>query len=516
MGQQAVVMPDPDLWDRYLNILSKKFKTTARVRWTVIRVERYLHADPDTPFAARDASHVSAYLSRVAESGRVSDWQFRQIIGALEVLFVEATRAPWARDVDWQFWYRRAAAIEKTKDDSGWSRLRRAALEPVPAAKKKRDESPGKARCESTRGPAPARTPRRAPPPGNPSPDPTAARTEPAPARRSRRSPQLQKLRENHARLLRQLSAEIRRRGYSLRTETAYEDWVLRFLHFNQPHAPETLGAADIVRYLEYLAVERNVAASTQNQALNGIAFLYREILGVPLDSFANFTRAKRSRRLPVVLTRTEVRALLDAIEGVSALMARLMYGTGMRLMECVRLRVKDVDFAYSQIIVRDAKGAKDRVVPLPEALVPALNDQLARVRRLHTEDLANGFGKVHLPTALARKYGNAPREWRWQFVFPSERLSVDPRSQETRRHHLHENTLQKAIRRGSARADITKKVSSHTLRHSFATHLIEAGYDIRTVQELLGHADVSTTMIYTHVLNRGGRAVRSPLDALV
>ena len=269
------------------------------------------------------------------------------------------------------------------------------------------------------------------------------------------------------------------------------------------------------MRYLEYLAVERNVAASTQNQALNAIVFLYGEVLGVPLDRFANFTRAKRPRRLPVVLTRSEVRGLLDAIDGVSALMARLMYGTGMRLMECVRLRVKDVDFAYSQIIVRDAKGAKDRVVPLPDALVPALNDHLARVKRQHNEDLANGFGNVYLPTALARKFGNAPREWRWQYVFPSERLSVDPRSHETRRHHLHENTLQKAIRRGSFAADITKKVSSHTLRHSFATHLIEAGYDIRTVQELLGHADVSTTMIYTHVLNRGGRAVRSPLDAL-
>lgn len=512
MGQQAVFMPDPELWDRFLTILSKKFKTSARVRWTVIRAENYLRSDREKPFSARDAGHVSAYLSRVAECGKVSDWQFRQIIEALEILFVETTQAPWATGVDWRYWYRRAAAIETPNPAASTARPgavparihpSKGGYEPpaeLPSSKNRKEQSgqtPQSAErneLSSTDGQEPV---------------------APAPVRHSRRSPHLQKLRETHARLLRQLVAEIRRRGYSLRTETAYEDWVLRFLHFNQPHAAETLGAADIVRYLEYLAVERNVAASTQNQALNALVFLYGEILGVPLDRFANFTRAKRSRRLPVVLTRTEVRHLLDAIDGVSALMARLMYGTGMRLMECVRLRVKDVDFAYSQIIVRDAKGAKDRIVPLPDALVPALNDHLARVKRQHNEDLANGFGNVYLPTALARKFGNAPREWRWQYVFPSERLSVDPRSHETRRHHLHENTLQKAIRRGSFAADITKKVSSHTLRHSFATHLIEAGYDIRTVQELLGHADVSTTMIYTHVLNRGGRAVRSPLDAL-
>lgn len=512
MGQQAVFMPDPELWDRFLSILSKKFKTSARVRWTVIRAENYLRSDREKPFSARDAGHVSAYLARVVERGKVSDWQFRQIIEALEILFVETMQAPWATGVDWRYWYRRAAAIESPNPASSTARLNSvpAQTPPSPDAHERSARMPPKTNRKERSEQAPQLT--------GPNEPPLAEGREPAapaPVRRSRRSPHLQKLRETHARLLRQLAAEIRRRGYSLRTETAYEDWVLRFLHFNQPHAAETLGAADIVRYLEYLAVERNVAASTQNQALNALVFLYGEILGVPLDRFANFTRAKRSRRLPVVLTRSEVRNLLDAIEGVSALMARLMYGTGMRLMECVRLRVKDVDFAYSQIIVRDAKGAKDRVVPLPDALVPALNDHLARVKRQHNEDLANGFGNVYLPTALARKFGHVPREWRWQYVFPSERLSVDPRSHETRRHHLHENTLQKAIRRGSFAADITKKVSSHTLRHSFATHLIEAGYDIRTVQELLGHADVSTTMIYTHVLNRGGRAVRSPLDAL-
>jgi integron integrase len=244
--------------------------------------------------------------------------------------------------------------------------------------------------------------------------------------------------------------------------------------------------------------------------------FLYNQVLKQPLDNFENFKRAKRSRRLPVVLTRDEMRALIGAIGGIQSLMARLMYGTGMRLMECMRLRIKDIDFKYAQIVVRDAKGSKDRVVPLPEALVEPLRDHLEHVRKLHSDDLASGYGSVYLPNALARKFPSAENAWIWQYAFPSSRLSVDPRSGKTRRHHVHENSLQKAIHHAAKKAGIDKKVSSHTLRHSFATHLIEAGYDIRTIQELLGHADVSTTMIYTHVLNRGGRGVKSPLDALI
>ena len=258
-----------------------------------------------------------------------------------------------------------------------------------------------------------------------------------------------------------------------------------------------------------------NVAASTQNQALNALVFLYKQVLGYELGELDGFVRAKRPKRLPVVLDRVEVRGLLDRLDGTQHLMVGLLYGTGMRLMECVRLRVQDLDFSYSQLVVRDGKGQKDRVVPLPQRLVPPLHEHLERVQALHRKDLDQGFGEVFLPDALARKWPNAPKEWGWQYVFPSGRLSVDPRSGKTRRHHLHENGLQKAVKAAAQKAEITKKVNCHCLRHSFATHLLESGYDIRTVQELLGHADVSTTMIYTHVLNRGGQGVLSPLDGL-
>lgn len=258
--------------------------------------------------------------------------------------------------------------------------------------------------------------------------------------------------------------------------------------------------------------MRRNVAASTQNQALSALVFLYRNVLEQELELGA-FRRAKRPRHLPVVLTRQEVRGLLARLNGTSHLMASLLYGAGMRLMEASRLRVKDIDFEYTQIVVLNAKGAKDRVVPLPRATVVPLREQLARVRALFDEDRAHGLAGVFLPDAPATKYPNAGTEWIWQFVFPSGRVSVDPRSGIVRRHHVHENGLQKAVKAAAVAAAIPKKVSSHSLRHSFATHLLEDGYDIRTVQELLGHNDVSTTMIYTHVLNRGGRGVRRPLD---
>ena len=276
------------------------------------------------------------------------------------------------------------------------------------------------------------------------------------------------------------------------------------------------MGGADIVRFLEYLAVKRSVAVNTQNQALNALVFLYTQVFRRPLGDLENFARAQRPRRLPVVLSRDEVRALVAGMPGTHKLMARLIYGTGMRLMECVRARIKDIDFDYRQIVIRNGKGGKDRVVPLPEVLCEELLAHLAAVRTLHEEDCARDLGEVYLPDALQRKYPGAARDWRWQWAFPSARLSVDPRSGVARRHHLHENGLQRAIKSAAQCAGIDKKISTHTLRHSFATHLLEAGYDIRTVQELLGHSDVSTTMIYTHVLNRGGRAVKSPLDSLL
>jgi len=315
--------------------------------------------------------------------------------------------------------------------------------------------------------------------------------------------------------LLERLAAEIRRRRYSIRTEQAYETWACRFIRFCDNRPPREIGTDRIVAFLEDLAVRGQVSASMQNQALNALVFLYKQVLGQTLDELGEFTRAKRPKRLPVVLERTEVVQLLGQLDGTQHMMAALLYGTGMRLMECVRLRVQDVDFHYHQIVVRDGKGEKDRVVPLPRRLEEQLRAQLDAARVLHQKDLEQGYGEVFLPDALARKWPNAPKEWIWQYVFPSGRLSVDPRSGKTRRHHLHENGLQKAVRAAAQKAGITKRVSCHCLRHSFATQLLLAGYDIRTVQELLGHADVSTTMIYTHVLNRGGKCVLSPFDEL-
>lgn len=314
-------------------------------------------------------------------------------------------------------------------------------------------------------------------------------------------------------RLLDQLRDAIRTRHYSIRTEEVYLQWVRRFILFNGKRHPVEMGAPELEAFLTYLAVERNVAASTQNQALSAVLFLYREVLGIDLPWLDGVTRAKKPQRLPVVLTPEEVRLVLAQLEGTLALMANLLYGSGMRLMECVRLRVKDVDFARREILVREAKGRKDRVTMLPQSLVEPLQKHLQRVADLHKEDLAKGLGEVWLPHALAVKKPSAPKEWGWQYVFPARKLSLDPRSGVRRRHHLDEKSLQRCIKVALARAGIVKPATTHTLRHSFATHLLENGYDIRTVQELLGHADVATTQIYTHVLNRGGLGVRSPLD---
>jgi len=316
-------------------------------------------------------------------------------------------------------------------------------------------------------------------------------------------------------RLLEQVRARIRFKHYSIRTEQAYLDWIRRFIrHFGKQH-PRDMGAEEIEIFLTHLAVAGRVAASTQNQAKSALLFLYKEVLAIDLPWLDKVQGAKTSKRLPVVLTRNEVTAVLTGLEGTHGLIARLLYGTGLRIMEGLRLRVKDVDFDRCEILVRDGKGAKDRVTMLPASLVPALREHLDRVRELHRQDLAAGHGEVYLPYALDRKYPAAGREWMWQYVFPTSSLSVDPRSGVVRRHHVQDQAVQRAIRQAVRDAGINKPATPHTLRHSFATHLLESGYDIRTVQELLGHSDVSTTMIYTHVLNRGGRGVASPLDRL-
>ena len=313
--------------------------------------------------------------------------------------------------------------------------------------------------------------------------------------------------------LLEQVRTVIRLKHLSLRTEDSYLSTIRRFIVFHGKRHPASLGPDAIRDYLTHLAVEEHVAASTQNVARNALLFLYREVLGVPLPPLTGVAPARRPERLPVVFTRAEVKAILNALDGTPHLLASLLYGSGLRLMECLRLRVKDIDLEMHQITVRDGKGQKDRHTMLPRTLDAALREQLAAAQALYQQDLAAGQANVFLPDALARKYPHAPREWAWQWVFPAQSLSADPRSGLVRRHHLGEETLQRAVKAAIAQAGIPKAGSCHTLRHSFATHLIEDGYDIRTVQELLGHKDVRTTMIYTHVLGRGGRGVASPLD---
>lgn len=313
--------------------------------------------------------------------------------------------------------------------------------------------------------------------------------------------------------LLERLRRQIRLLHYSIRTEEAYAQWVKRFILFHRKHHPKEMGSEEIRAYLTHLASDVQVSASTQNQAASALLFLYRQVLGVDLPYVEGVERAKRPARLPVVLTRGEARLLLSRMSGTYWLMASLLYGSGLRLMECVRLRVKDLDFGYGQVMVRDGKGEKDRRTVLPPPLAERLRHQVGRVRLLHEEDLRRGHGRVYLPYALTRKYPGAAAELGWQWVFPARGLSKDPRTGEVRRHHASEDALQKGVKAAARQAGLRKRVGCHTLRHSFATHLLEDGYDIRTIQELLGHADVSTTMIYTHVLNKGGRGVRSPLE---
>jgi integron integrase len=319
--------------------------------------------------------------------------------------------------------------------------------------------------------------------------------------------------RPNKPKLLDQVRDVIRRKHFSIRTEQTYVDWIRRFILFHNKRHPREMAETEVTQFLTHLARDGRVAASTQNQALSALLFLYKEVLKQEIGWLQGVERAKRPSRLPVVLTRDEVRKIFSRLHGTHRLMAGLLYGSGLRLMECVRLRIKDVDLGYLRITVRDGKGGKDRITMLPVNLAKSLERHLQKMKAQHDQDLEEGGGEVYLPDALARKYPNAGREWIWQYVFPSTRLSIDPRGGSRRRHHVEESSLQLAMKMAVRASDIQKPATCHTLRHSFATHLLENGYDIRTVQELLGHKDVSTTMIYTHVLNRPGIGVKSPLD---
>ena len=457
-------------WDRFIKNLSKQGLKDSHLRWYVIRAEDYLKTYPEKRLAQHTAFEINGYLEELGRRGGLKAWQFHQAVDAIQNLFITANLLSFD-GVDWDYWRDSASTL------------------PVDHATVAREYA-------STSVPV-------APVSGKNFKD------------KRNTSESFDSVRKKHGKDLEQLVAEIRRRNYSIRTEQAYETWVCRFLLFNGNRGLSELGHQEVKVFLEHLAVNRTVAASTQNQALNALVFMYKQVLNQPWDELDDFTRAKRPKRRPVVLFQNEIKVLLHHLDGTQHLMAALLYGSGLRLMECVRLRVQDVDFSYGQLMILNAKGMKDRVVPLPKSLVKPLEKQLKRARQLHNDDLAKGLGEVFLPDALSRKWPNAAKEWIWQYVFPSGNLSVDPRSGKSRRHHLHENGLQKAVKRAANAAGINKKVNCHCLRHSFATHLLEANYDIRTVQELMGHADVSTTMIYTHVLNKPGVTVQSPADLL-
>ena len=449
-------------WDRYIEYITGCGIRENVRRWYVVRIEQYLKTLPDIKITDHTPEDVNNYLDKLGRSVWIEDWQFLQVVDAIQKMY-QLEQVPWLGDVDWNQWRISSQSLAENHQT----------IAPDAPAEETVDRLINKETSFLAEG------------------------------------------RKNNKELLKDLLVEIRTRGYSIRTEQAYEGWVARFIAYVGNRNLQEVENAEIVSFLQHLAVERNVSASTQNQALNALVFCYEQVLKTKLGDLGQFVRAKRPRKLPVVLSPGEVARLLENMEGVTFLMATLLYGAGLRLMECVRLRVQDIDFEYLQIIIRDGKGKKDRVVPLPGRLIEPLKKHLGHVRDLFQKDLDEGLGAVYLPQALARKYPNAEREWKWQYVFPSSRLSVDPRSRMTRRHHLHENGLQKAVKKASENAGIEKKVNCHCLRHSFATHLLQHGYDIRTVQELLGHADVSTTMVYTHVLNRGGKGVFSPLDSL-
>ena len=448
-------------WDRYIERLRFQGIKQDHQRWYVRRAEQYIKHFQDKKLAHHKKEDLENYLLMIGRQNRLQDWQYMQVVDAIKTLFCDMVRPEWCPDFDWDYW--RDAARDLNHKDSTIAR----ASTPNPVEYLQQQQGMNL----------------------------------------------LKKMATRHPKLLERLYTELRRRDYSIRTEQSYVNWACRFLAY-MGEVP-SWAPPDIVSFLEYLAVKRNVSGSTQNQALNALVFFFKNTLGQEVGDLGNIVRAKRPKKLPVVLTHDEIKSILEHLHGTHKLMTSLLYGCGMRLMECITLRVMDIDFGYSQITIHDAKGKKSRPVPLPKSLHPELLAQLQKRAKIHEDDLRDGYGEVYLPYALERKLTTMAKELKWQYVFPATKVAYDPRSGKTRRHHLHHTSLRKHITRAAKEAGIMKRVTTHTFRHSFATHLLEDGYDIRTVQELLGHADVSTTMIYTHVLNRGGQGVRSPLDAL-
>lgn len=458
--------PDPKrveaFWARYLQALARRGIRGKVAEWTAKRARAFVEATPAVRLAERSAEDVSAYFGRVLGAGRLDDWQVGQVVDAVRFLYEDLISVPWAATFPWEAWKQPHLNFPRIVERYGRGQASRHA--------------------QVCRRPA-ADTPRGL------------------------------RVVDEHRELFERLRAELRTRHYSLHTERSYEDWLQRFLTFHEGLPPPERAEEAVRNYLSFLANDREVSASTQNQALCALVFAYREAMGRPLEMIGEFGKAKRPRRLPTVLSPQEMDRLLERVDDAHRLLADLMYGSGLRISDCIRLRVKDVDFDYGQIVVRDGKGEKDRVTVLPECVREPLQEHLARVRALFDADREAGLPGVFIWPALERKYPAAGTKWIWQWVFPSSQLSQDPRSGVVRRHHIHESTARKAITAAAGAAKLTKHATPHTLRHSFATHLLNAGQDIRTVQELLGHKDVKTTMIYTHVMNRPGLAVRSPAD---
>jgi len=467
-------MDDPSVarfWDKYIS------KTTAygvkrhQAYWYVRHAEAYIKSAKGVRLSAHSSAYLESYLIEKYDKARLQGWQLEQIILALKILFTDMVNVSWAASFSWDNWREKARALKSRSSDNA-------------EAKDLIDTEWLKHDLQSNS---------------------------------DNKSELFSRVYDEFPHYIERLICEIRLRKYALRTEQAYLGWLLRYLSFHHFCDPANLSEIKIKQYLEYLVIQRKVSSSTQAQALNALVFFYKHVLLKDVSDNIEFARSRKPKRLPVVLSRDEVKSLFAELDvGIQLLMAKLLYGCGMRLMECIRLRVLDIDFEYKQIIIRQAKGNKDRVVPMPLQLVDDLRAQLDKVGVEHKSDLAQGYGHVYIPEALARKYPNAETEFRWQYVFSAKGISKDPRSGMYRRHHVHERNLQRGIRSASEKAGLLKRVTSHTLRHSFATHLLASGYDIRTVQELLGHADVSTTMIYTHVLNKPGVSVNSPLDSLL
>lgn len=454
---------ESQFWDKYAIYIRGVGVHKNAVRWYVAHAQDYVKSLDNSRLQDQTYDDVSGYMNELGRNSRIKDWQFSQAVDAIRNLYIGFVSSEWKEKFDWDSLISCATELSASH--------------------------------------------------------PSLARENSSHQENSFSIPSsfitVEEVHDQYALAISKLVNKIRLDDYSIRTEQTYSHWVVRFLQFCSGKHISSIASFDVKQYLEYLALQRHVSVSTQKQALNALVYFFRNVLDKPLGEIGDFVKAKRSRKLPVVLTKDEVGQLMQYFNPTHALMAGLLYGSGMRLMECVRMRVQDVDFGYRQIVIRNGKGKKDRVVPLPQRYIEPIKAHIEKARLIHQKDLADGFGEVYLPDALSRKFKNAAKDFKWQFVFQATRISSDPRTGARRRHHIHETSLQKAVNRAGKEAGIMKRVNCHVLRHSFATHLLEAGYDIRTVQELLGHADVSTTMIYTHVMNTPGMSVRSPADML-